>query len=49
MVAIQNAFTASYAEEDPSGKNMVASAPVILRAEDLHLKSGFIALTTDNA
>jgi len=28
---------------------MVATAAIALRAEDLHFKSGFLALTTDNA
>ena len=28
---------------------MISQTSVILKAEDLHLKSGFVAFTTDNA
>ncbi len=36
-------------QEPKDGRNILENAPIVLRAEDLYIKSGAIALTTDNS
>ena len=46
---VQNRFTLKWIKQPKDLKNNILEAPLILKGEDLYLKSGAVALFTENA